>query len=280
VITYFSLGAARSTSGTLNTDERFTGQRLDQDGLYYYGARYYDATIGRFISADSIVPNPANPQSLNRYSYCYNNPLKYTDPTGHLFDIFVDAFFIGYDIYSIAKDPGDWTNWASLGLDVGCAVLPFVTGGGQAFKGAVKLADRLDDAADAARTTERLAEAARIAEKSNSAAKAGVRLTEATKAVDRTHDYAKTMGVLEKTALHGNDLRSLRPTWGYKLFKTDGTFLKNGITSKAIPETRYSRAFMRGKYMEAHPFPDRLSAYRWEEAQNRILRGPLNLSGH
>jgi hypothetical protein len=51
--------------------------------LYYYGARYYDANIGRFISPDSIVPNPANPQSLNRYSYCLNNPLKYIDPSGH-----------------------------------------------------------------------------------------------------------------------------------------------------------------------------------------------------
>jgi RHS repeat-associated protein len=70
-------------SGTLNTDEKFTGQRLDQDGLYYYGARYYDASIGRFISADTTVPDPANPQALNRYSYCYNNPLKYVDPSGH-----------------------------------------------------------------------------------------------------------------------------------------------------------------------------------------------------
>ena len=67
---YFPYGGTRYTSGTINTDEKFTGQRLDQDGLYYYGARYYDATIGRFISADSIVPDPANPQSLNRYSYC------------------------------------------------------------------------------------------------------------------------------------------------------------------------------------------------------------------
>jgi hypothetical protein len=39
--------------------------------------------IGRFISADSIIPNLADPQSLNRYSYCLNNPLKYTDPSGH-----------------------------------------------------------------------------------------------------------------------------------------------------------------------------------------------------
>jgi len=39
--------------------------------------------IGRFISADSIVPNPNNPQSFNRYSYCLNNPLRYVDPSGH-----------------------------------------------------------------------------------------------------------------------------------------------------------------------------------------------------
>jgi hypothetical protein len=47
------------------------------------GARWYDPELGRFISADSIVPNPGNPQALNRYSYTLNDPLKYTDPSGH-----------------------------------------------------------------------------------------------------------------------------------------------------------------------------------------------------
>jgi RHS repeat-associated protein len=82
-IRYYSFGAERLTSGTLPTDIKFTGQRLDATGLYYYGARYYDAEIGRFISPDTIVPHPMNPQSLNRYSYCLNNPLRYIDPTGH-----------------------------------------------------------------------------------------------------------------------------------------------------------------------------------------------------
>lgn len=53
------------------------------DGLLYYGARYYDAQLGRFISADTIVPSAGNPQSLNRYSYALNNPVRYTDPSGH-----------------------------------------------------------------------------------------------------------------------------------------------------------------------------------------------------
>ncbi len=43
----------------------------------------YDPVIGQFIMADTIVPDLYNPQSLNRYAYCLNNPVRYTDPTGH-----------------------------------------------------------------------------------------------------------------------------------------------------------------------------------------------------
>ena len=43
----------------------------------------HDPAIGKFIQADSLVPAPGNPQSLNRYAYVYNNPLRYTDPSGH-----------------------------------------------------------------------------------------------------------------------------------------------------------------------------------------------------
>ena len=77
---YYPYGETRS--GSVPTDKKFTGQRLDSIGLYYYNARYYDPTIGRFISADTIVQNPSNPQNSNRYSYVFNNPLRYTDPTG------------------------------------------------------------------------------------------------------------------------------------------------------------------------------------------------------
>jgi len=78
---YTPFGSVRS--GSVDTDKLFTGQRLDATGLYYYGARYYDPSIGRFVSADAIVPNWMVPQSLNRYSYCLNNPLRYTDPSGY-----------------------------------------------------------------------------------------------------------------------------------------------------------------------------------------------------
>jgi hypothetical protein len=47
------------------------------------GARWYDAYIARFVSADTIVPDPGNPQDLNRYAYVRNSPLRFIDPSGH-----------------------------------------------------------------------------------------------------------------------------------------------------------------------------------------------------
>ncbi|MDR4470609.1 MAG: RHS repeat-associated core domain-containing protein [Nitrospira sp.] len=65
---------------------KFTGKELDfSSNLYFYEARYYHAVFGRFIAPDTIVPNLYDPQSLNRYSYARNNPLYYTDPSGHFF---------------------------------------------------------------------------------------------------------------------------------------------------------------------------------------------------
>ncbi|NQW17632.1 MAG: RHS repeat-associated core domain-containing protein [Chloroflexi bacterium] len=65
----------------------FTGQRRDAaTGLGFYNARYYDSEIGRFISADSIVPGGTRADMFNRYVYVSNNPLKYKDPSGHIGD--------------------------------------------------------------------------------------------------------------------------------------------------------------------------------------------------
>ena len=80
---YTPFGETR-TDGNLDTDHLFTGQILDESsGLAFYNARYYDPAIGRFITPDSIVPNPLNGQDYNRYTYVRNNPIKYNDPTGN-----------------------------------------------------------------------------------------------------------------------------------------------------------------------------------------------------
>jgi RHS repeat-associated protein len=95
-IEYFPFGTYRAVgnvNGTYDFDTNFpdvfytfTGQEDDDDlGLYNFKARLYDPLLGRFLSPDSLVPYPHDPQSLNRYSYVSNNPLKYVDPEGHFF---------------------------------------------------------------------------------------------------------------------------------------------------------------------------------------------------
>jgi RHS repeat-associated protein len=105
---YYAFGVCRNSPENFPTDRLFTGQRLDDTGLYYYGARYYDATIGRFISADPTIPEGGNPQSFNRYSYCINNPLSAVDPNG------LDYIFV----CGSGGRPSDWdTMIAALNID-------------------------------------------------------------------------------------------------------------------------------------------------------------------
>jgi RHS repeat-associated protein/uncharacterized repeat protein (TIGR01451 family) len=81
---YYPFGETRWTSGTMLTDKLFTGQReMAGLGIYHYGARFYEPYLNHMTQPDSIVPDPANPQAWNRYAYSFNNPLRYTDPSGH-----------------------------------------------------------------------------------------------------------------------------------------------------------------------------------------------------
>ncbi len=81
-IRYYPWGTERYTYGTTPTTYHFTGQRLESSlGLYYYGARWYDPAVGRFVSADTVIPGGV--QGLDRYAYVNNNPLRYIDPNGN-----------------------------------------------------------------------------------------------------------------------------------------------------------------------------------------------------
>jgi len=68
-----------------------------------------------------------NPQAFNRYSYVVNNPLKYTDPSGHWFDLVIEAASISFDLQQMGSDPS-WQNAAILALDVALAFVPGVPG--------------------------------------------------------------------------------------------------------------------------------------------------------
>jgi RHS repeat-associated protein len=79
--TYHPFGESSTEEGS--EDYLFTGKEKDATGLYYYGARYYDPDLGRFVTRDPLVGRRIAPQTLNRYTYCLNNPMKYVDPDGH-----------------------------------------------------------------------------------------------------------------------------------------------------------------------------------------------------
>ena len=69
------------------TDRGFTGhEHLDRFGLINMNGRMYDPVVGRFLGVDPVVQAPDYSQSFNGYSYCWNNPLKYTDPSGYELD--------------------------------------------------------------------------------------------------------------------------------------------------------------------------------------------------
>ena len=79
-VTYEPFGESEVTGD--NDRYLYNGKEKDSSELYYYGRRYYDPHIGRFITRDPRFGQLENPQTLNRYVYVLNNPLKYIDPTG------------------------------------------------------------------------------------------------------------------------------------------------------------------------------------------------------
>jgi RHS repeat-associated protein len=88
---YKAWGETRHATGNLNTDYQYTGQRtVGEIGLHFYreaslwdNARWYDSSLSRFTSADTIIPSTQGVQGWDRFAYTNNNPVRYTDPSGH-----------------------------------------------------------------------------------------------------------------------------------------------------------------------------------------------------
>lgn len=114
-----------TTEGTMLLDRGYTGhEHLLGVGLINMNARLYDPKLHRFLQPDNYVQDPSNTQNYNRYGYCYNNPLKYTDVTGEWFgldDLVVAAasFVIGY--VGSGLSTGNW-GWSSVKAGLICAV--------------------------------------------------------------------------------------------------------------------------------------------------------------
>ena len=74
-------------------------EMIDGGWLINMNGRIYDPWIAMFLSPDNYIQDPLNSQNFNRYSYCINNPLKYTDPTGNMFEV-----FIAFSLFNIASN--------------------------------------------------------------------------------------------------------------------------------------------------------------------------------
>jgi RHS repeat-associated protein len=131
---YTPYGTLARNEGTDAVTHKFTGKELDSTGLYFYGARYYDPEIGRFITADTIVQAPYDPQSLNRYAYARNNPIKYIDPNGRWFWV---ALIVGAILGGASAAANDQPIWKGVLMGALGGVMVGAGAAGFGFWGAV-----------------------------------------------------------------------------------------------------------------------------------------------
>ena len=92
-LSYDAWGRRNAADGSYDNvsaafDRGYTGhEHLDAFGLINMNGRLYDPMLGRMLSPDIVVQQTDYTQSYNRYSYCFNNPLRFTDPSGYVMDI-------------------------------------------------------------------------------------------------------------------------------------------------------------------------------------------------
>ena len=121
---YDAWGRRTVTTGTLEFRRGYTGhEHIDGYDLINMNGRVYDPLIGRFLSPDMYVQLPGFSQSFNRYSYCLNNPLKYTDPDGEsIIGAVVVGAIIGTYMGGVLSNEGEKNpfDWDYKSLDTWC----------------------------------------------------------------------------------------------------------------------------------------------------------------
>ncbi|HYE13723.1 MAG TPA: RHS repeat-associated core domain-containing protein, partial [Pyrinomonadaceae bacterium] len=122
-ISYEPYGEIGAVEGADTLQQKFTGKEWDDAaGLYYFGARYYDPFIGRFITPDDRLGAPLGRRdALNRYAYVINDPVNNFDPTGH--SIFSDIISYAVDGLLIVGGIAAMALGGPVGAVVGGAML-------------------------------------------------------------------------------------------------------------------------------------------------------------
>lgn len=130
-------GDIRTTTGTSEHDPiGYTGASRDSSsGLIYLHNRYYDSTLGRFLSVDPERFQVSNPISFNRFAYGNNNPYRFVDPDGRIpVDTIADIGFVIFDTGALIWDEvfnsgaNRTANLAALSADAAGVLIPYATG--------------------------------------------------------------------------------------------------------------------------------------------------------
>lgn len=112
------------------TDRGYTGhEHLTAFNLINMNGRFYDPTLGRMLSPDNYVQEPGYTQSYNRYAYCMNNPLKFTDPSGDYWQI-IAGIIGGGAIGYLVGQANNAKGWEMAGYVAGGALLGWTIGAG------------------------------------------------------------------------------------------------------------------------------------------------------
>jgi RHS repeat-associated protein len=275
-------GNVRHSTGSANSSLGFAGEWTNPtDGTVYLRARHYQPALGRFLQRDSFPGVPMRPQSLNRYAYAENNPVRFTDPSGHFLDTLLDVGFILYDLYRIVKDniingcDNLGENLAALGLDVAGALIPFATGLGAAGRAA----RHADDILDAAKYADDAADAARGADKASDATKAA---DNADDAVDYSRPSGYRKGVRDEVweNAKGPDGQVRDPLTNQVMDKNQPWDMghKPGHEFRKHQQSAEERGISRKEFLDEHNNPNH---YRPElPSSNRSHRGEDMTDGY
>jgi len=134
---YDAFGNVILETGTPENSITYAGYQYDEEtGLYYLNARYYDSATARFLTEDTYRGSYQDPLSLNRYTYCHNNPIAYTDPSGH----FIIGVLIGAGVGALFGAGAELINqkfiqkkdkidWKAVGYEAGIGAVSGALGG-------------------------------------------------------------------------------------------------------------------------------------------------------
>ena len=234
---YDSWGKPIGVTGTLantlgvNQPFRYRGYVYDTEtGWYYLQSRYYDPSIGRFVSADVYLSTGQGVLGHNAFAYCANNPIIKKDSTGYAVETVFDIITLSISIVEVASNPTDVWVWIGLVGDV-VDLIPFVTGVGELVR-TIRIVDAVDDVVDAARAADNLSEAGEVIVKYGDEVKLPYQI-KASDAVDAWDDFLGPTQTSYNRSTGNNEIDRIFSADGSRSIRFGGHEMKSIGTTKA-----------------------------------------------